>query len=147
MFLHACFSIVLLYIHLPEYLLKDICYVPWEVESFVGVNPIFEASKKLTVDMTSSQAAPWLANLDAYILHNSLKKNFKSNKVIVIDLDAQRQVHLVHKHWFSKLNDNVTHMLILIDIISMYSWTNTVQNIIYHFVTNITVKAYHHRVF
>lgn len=43
--------------------------------------------------------------------------------MIVIDLDAQRQVYLVHKHHFSKLNDNVMHTLILINIISVYSWT------------------------
>lgn len=79
---------------------KDIWYVPGEVESFVGVNPIFEASKKLIVDISRGQVAPLLAKQDAYSLHNSLKKSFESDKVIVIDLDAQRQVHLVHKHWF-----------------------------------------------
>jgi len=71
---------------------------PGKVESFVGVNQIFEASKKRTVDISRSQVAPWLANQDAYSLHNSLRNRFESNKVIVIDLDAQR--HPVHKHVF-----------------------------------------------
>lgn len=32
---------------LPEYLLEDFSYIPGEVESYVGIIPIFQASKKL----------------------------------------------------------------------------------------------------
>ena len=104
-------------------MLNNIYYSPENAGSFSGVEALFRAVKERGLKkITRKQVRNWLKKQEVYTLHQSSRRNFPRNKVIVGGKDAQFQADLVDVRSLSKFNDGYTFLLTCIDILSKYGW-------------------------
>lgn len=92
---------------------------PEHVASFGGVDALYRAAHK---KIKKKDIKQWLESVDAYTLHKPIRRKFKTNRVIVYNIDQQWQADLVDVTNLQKFNGGHRYILTCIDILSKYAW-------------------------
>lgn len=92
---------------------------PEQVESFGGVDALYRAAHK---KIKKKDIKQWLEGVDAYTLHKPIRRKFKTNRVIVYNIDQQWQADLVDVSSLQKFNNGYRYILTCIDILSKHAW-------------------------
>ena len=86
--------------------------------SFGGVEPLFQSVK----NVTRNQVKDFLRGQEAYTLHKQRNKKFKRLKTIAYGLNRHFQTDLADFSNIQKYNKGFKFVLIVIDVLSRYTW-------------------------
>nr|XP_022320169.1 uncharacterized protein LOC111122635 [Crassostrea virginica] len=70
--------------------------------------------------LSKAKIRKWLQRQEAYSLQRGVRRRFKRNKVITLDIDDQWDVDLMDMSKFSKENSGFSFILVVIDIFSKF---------------------------
>ncbi|CAP39320.1 Protein CBG22824 [Caenorhabditis briggsae] len=96
-------------------ILEDAYYNP--ETGFCGINELQRKTKKPT-----EVVKKFLNEQDVYTLHKPARKNFKSERVYVHNIDEQWQSDLVEMIPYAEENKDFKYLLTVIDCFSKYAW-------------------------
>ena len=92
-------------------------YDPSNPGSFGGVHRLWRE-----VGGSKQEAEEWLKTQDTYTLHRPARKKLKRNRIQVAGLDDQWEADLVDMQGLAKQNNNVKHLLTVVDSLSKYAF-------------------------
>jgi len=92
-------------------------YDPSNPGSFGGVQRLWRE-----VGGSKEHVEEWLKTQDAYTLHRPVRKKFERNRIQVAGLDDQWEADLVDVQGLAKQNNNMKHLLTVIDALSKYAF-------------------------
>ncbi|CAP27572.1 Protein CBG07546 [Caenorhabditis briggsae] len=98
-----------------EIKLDDAYYNP--ETGFCGINELQRKTKK-----PIEEVKRFLNEQDVYTLHKPARKNFKSERVYVHNIDEQWQSDLVEMIPYAEENNDFKYLLTVIDCFSKYAW-------------------------
>lgn len=108
--------------------IKNIYTSPHEPSSFSSPLKIQRALKIQGKEIPLSHIKKWLKGNDTYTKHRVARTVYKRNPVISTQIDAQWQGDLADMSNLKAHNDNVTFLLVLIDIVSKYLWVEPLKS-------------------
>ncbi|KAK3099205.1 hypothetical protein FSP39_000987 [Pinctada imbricata] len=112
-----------------ESYLHDVYYNPANAGSFSGPDKLYRHVRKAGKYVVSKyKIRKWLQRQDAYSFQRPLKRRFKRNKVVTLGIDDQWDADLMDMSKFSKENDGVSFILVVIDIFSKFLWMRTTKD-------------------
>ena len=74
------------------------------------------------VGRPKESAAEWLKTQDTYTLHRPVRKTFQRNRIQVAGIDDQWEADLVDVQGLAKQNNNMKHLLTVVDALSKYAF-------------------------
>lgn len=104
--------------------LKNTYYDPKKVGSFSGKAALVRG----VPGVGNKRAEKWLQKQNTYTLHKPIRKKFERNKTIVTTIDEQFQADLVDMAKYSKDNDGIRYLLVVVDVFSRYCWIEPLKN-------------------
>ena len=111
-----------------DYLAK-IYYDPVNAGSFSGPEKLYRYVRKAGKYVLSKyKIRKWLQRQEAYSLQRGVRRRFKRNKVITLDIDDQWDVDLMDMSKFSKENSGFSFILVVIDIFSKFLWMRPLKD-------------------
>ena len=103
--------------------LTKIYFNPKHPASYQGLEKLYDQVKKeKKFKIKLKQIKEWLQEQDVYTLNKPIQKTFPRSRVIVSGIDAQFDTDLMSTAQYSKSNDNVNFLLVVIDIFSRFLW-------------------------
>lgn len=78
--------------------------------------------------MSKYKIRKWLQRQEAYSLQRGVRRPFKKNKVMALGIDDQWDVDLMDMSKYSKENDGIAFVLIVIDIFSKFLWMQPLKD-------------------
>lgn len=90
---------------------------------YSGINDLQRKSGKSQKEVTE-----FLHQQDTYTLHKPARKNYKTQRVFVHDIDEQWQSDLVEMIPYAQENNNFKYLLTVIDCFSKYGWIIPLKN-------------------
>lgn len=109
-------------------LLKKIYYSANNPGSLGGVMKLWNEAKKHQPKLRIEDVKNWLSGEDTYTLFRKAKRKFPRLKILVDRLDEQWQADLMDMSWFSKENDDVKYLLVVVDVFSRFAWVECLRN-------------------
>lgn len=109
---------------------------PNNAGSFGGVNQLYRVLKEKYPDLTLNQVVKWLNTQESYTLFKKTIRKFPRLKTLTQRVDEQWQADLMDVSWFSKYNNNVKYLLVVIDIFSRFAWALPLKDKSAQSVTN-----------
>lgn len=106
--------------------LEDIYYDVSHPAGFSSVNKLYEYVKD--DGYSRKQIIDWLKAQEPYTLHRSLKRNFRTNRVVVSGISELHDLDLADMRSISEYNDNYKYLLVMIDCFSRYAWVKLLKN-------------------
>ena len=97
--------------------LQDVYYDPIQPGSFGGIQSL-QRYTNVPVD----KITPWLQKQETYTLHRPLRRKFDRERIIVSDINDQWEAVLVDLSGISRVNQQYTFLLTVIDVLSKYAW-------------------------
>ena len=97
--------------------LQNVYYDPIQPGSFGGIQ-----SLQRYTNVSLDKITPWLQEQDTYTLHRPLRRRFERERIIVSDIDDQWEADLVELSGISRVNQQYTFLLTVIDVLSKYAW-------------------------
>ena len=85
--------------------------------SFGGVDKLWRE-----VGGPKQEVRDWLKTQATYTLHRPVRKRFERNKIQVAGLDGQWSAELIDVQGIAKHNNNVKHLLTVVDSLSKYAF-------------------------
>lgn len=111
-----------------DYLAK-IYYNPVNAGSFSGPEKLYRYVRQDGKYVLSKyKIRKWLQRQEAYSLQRGVRRHFKKNKVIALGIDDQWDVDLMDMSKYSKGNDGMAFVLIVIDIFSKFLWMQPLKD-------------------
>lgn len=112
-----------------EKALGEVYADPRQPGSFGGVEKVVRGLKRVkNLKASSKEVKKWLAKKDTYTKFTYSRKNFKRNPIIALHIDQQWQGDLADMANIRRDNDNVTFLLVLIDVVSKYLWVEPLKS-------------------
>lgn len=109
--------------------LEQVYYNPVNAGSFSGPDKLYQYVRKQGKYVLSKyKIRKWLQRQEAYSLQKGVRRRFKRNKVIVLGIDDQWDADLMDMSKYSKQNDGVAFILIVIDIFSKFLWMHPLED-------------------
>ena len=109
--------------------LESMYYDPKNAGSFGGPRALYKAVKSAGQRIISmGKIKKWLKSQETYTMHRKMVRRFKRNRVQVDHIDEQWDVDLMDMDYYSKHNNGVRYVLLVIDIFSRYAWAVPLQN-------------------
>ncbi|CAM1322690.1 Uncharacterised protein r2_g3120 [Pycnogonum litorale] len=108
--------------------LSKIYYNPSHPAAFGSVRKLVDDCRKHGFSASEKRVSAWLMSQDPYTLHKRIKRNFKRNRVIVSSIHEQWEIDLMEVSNLKTYNDNLTFILIVIDVLSKYAWAVPLTN-------------------
>ena len=109
--------------------LHNIYYNVKHPASFSGPSKLYhEVKKDGKKNISMKQIKQWLQNQESYSLQRFIRRNFKRSRVMVTGIDDQWDADLIDMAKYSQYNDNITFILIVIDVFSKYVWLRKLPN-------------------
>lgn len=109
--------------------LEQVYYNPVNAGSFSGPDKLYQYVRKQGKYVLSKyKIRKWLQRQEAYSLQKGVRRRFKRNKVIVLGIDDQWDADLMDMSKYSKQNDGVAFILIVIDIFSKFLWMRPLED-------------------
>ena len=106
-----------------EEALEEIYAGPNQPGSFGGADKVQRALKKVkNIKVSTGDVQKWLKKKDTYTKFRAARKNFKRNPIIAPHIDAQWQGDLAEVGNIASHNDGVRYLLVVIDVVSKYTW-------------------------
>lgn len=122
---------------------QEIYADPKQPGSFTGADKVQKSVKQVTAVKTSvKEVRNWLKKKDTYTKFRPARRNFKRNPVIASHIDEQWQGDLADMSNIAKLNNEITFLLVIIDVVSKYIWVEPLKN-----KTAIEVKQAFEKIF
>ncbi len=110
--------------------INSIYYNPDNPASYSGVDKIHDFIKKDgKFNISKHMIKQWLTSQRIYSAHRAVRRKFKRQRVVVSTKYAQYDGDTVNMTKFSKQNKTFSHFLILIDILSRFTWTVPLTNL------------------
>ena len=109
-----------------EKVLSDIYYNVSNPASYSGKQQLIVAAKAKGIDKESVEE--WLKSQDTYTLFKPRKQKFSRLSIIVDHVDDQWQADLLDMSWFSRYNEGIKFLLVVIDCLSRYAWVRPLKN-------------------
>ena len=111
-----------------EYL-SDLYSDPSKPGSFQSAEKLYQTVKKEgRYNITRYQIQKWLQNQESYSLHKAQRRKFKRSPIIVAGKDDQWSADLMDMVKFSKENNSVKYILLVIDTFSKYVWLRPLKD-------------------
>lgn len=108
--------------------IREVYESPKHPGSFSGADKIREALKKVKhLHVSVKDVNNWLKTNDTYTKHRPSRVTFKRNQIIAPHIDAQWQGDLAEVGNIAEHNDGVRYLLILIDVVSKYTWVQPLK--------------------
>lgn len=112
-----------------ENYLKEIYFDPSNPASFSGPQKLYSFIKRDgKYDISKYQIRKWLQNQEPYSLQRSKRKPGNRTHIIVAGIDDQWSADLIDMIKFSKYNDGVNYVLLVIDTFSKYVWLRKLKD-------------------
>ena len=96
--------------------------------SFSNVKVLYKHAKRQNPHITKNYVQGWLIKQPTYSLHRQVRINFKTQPVLVYEIDEQWQADLVDLSKLSKKNSGYKFILVIIDILSKYVWLRPLKS-------------------
>ena len=96
---------------------------PLRAGAYGGINSLVRST-----GIHKDRVQQWLSHQDAYTLHKPVLYKFPRRRIIVNGIDHQWQADLMDLHSLRRYNDNNTFVLIVIDVLSKYTWARILKN-------------------
>ena len=106
-------------------LLNKLYYDPSHPASYSGAEKIVNATRGKT---TRTNVIDWLKSQDAYNLHRPYRKRFLRAHYNVDNIDDVWEADLVDLQSIKEDNDNYSYLLVVIDVLSKYSWVEPLRS-------------------
>ena len=103
--------------------LESIYYDPKKPGSFSGPKALYKAVRaegKRIISM--NKIKKWLQGQEVYTMHRRVVHKFKRNRVYVEKMDDMWDADLMDMTHYTKWNDGVRFVLMVIDVFSIYAW-------------------------
>lgn len=100
-------------------------FTPSEPVSFSGARNIIS---KYNHTADSTVIKDWLNAQNAYTLHRPLRKKFPRLHYIVTNIDDVWEADLVEVGSLKAYNNDITYLLVVIDVLSKFAWVETLKN-------------------
>ena len=108
--------------------LERIYFDPAHPASFKGAHKLYQVVKEEGLhDLRLSQIQAWLQKDPSYSMHKPLRRKFQRLRVIVTGLHDQYEADLADMQKLRKRNDQVTFLLVVIDVFSRYLWVEPLR--------------------
>ena len=111
-----------------EEVLENIYYDVNKPASFGGKLQLLKAAKEETPKITLKDVEQWLKTQDTYNVFRPRKKKFARLPILFDDIDEQWQADLLDMTWFSRYNDGIKFLLVVIDCMSRYAWVRPLKD-------------------
>jgi hypothetical protein len=108
--------------------LEAIYYNPSHPASFSGAKKLKFFLQKNGSDVSTYKIQKWLQHQEPFSLQRQVRRKFKRSPVIVQGIDDQWDADLMDMTKFSKYNDGIKFILVVIDIFSKYLWVRPLEN-------------------
>ena len=109
--------------------LKEIYFNPSKAGSFQSGDKLYQAVKEDgRYNISRHQIQKWLQNQEAYSLQKATRHKFKKTPIIVAGKDDQWSADLMDMVKFSKHNNNVNYVLVVVDTFSKYLWLRPLKD-------------------
>ena len=107
--------------------LEYIYFNPKSGGSFGGARKLWLEARKVLPRLKLTDVKNWLVNYETYSLFRQVRRRFPRLKVLVDRIDEQWQIDLLDMSWFSKDNDGIKYLLVVIDVLSRYAWARPLR--------------------
>ena len=111
-----------------EAFLRQIYYNPKYATAFSGFNKLWLTVKSHGKNISRQQLQDWLASQDVYTSHHPIVYRFKRRRVITRGINDVWDADLADMSGLSEENDDVSYLLIVIDIFSRYLYVEPMKN-------------------
>ena len=108
-------------------ILSNIYFDPSNPVGFSGLNRIFRYVKANHPEISKSQVRKWLRAQDSYSFHKPSRKP-KTTNILVSNIDEQWSADLIDMSEFSKANEDIKYILLIVDTFSKFMWTVPLKN-------------------
>ena len=105
--------------------LEKLYYDPLKAASYSGQRHLIRAARG---NVTRNDVKRWLEEQDAYTLHRPVRKKFPRRMYSVFDMDAVWEADLADLSNIKRFNDNITFLLVVIDVFSKFLWVEPLRN-------------------
>ena len=102
--------------------LHGIYYDPDHAASFSSPEKLYKQTLGEGKNYTLQQIKNWLAKQDSYTLHRPVNRKFERNKVVTSGRDNLWDSDLIDFVRFSKFNNGISYILVIIDVFSRFLW-------------------------
>jgi len=108
--------------------LKKLYYDPSNPASYGGVKRLWREAQKEIPNLKLIDVKKWLRGQDTYTMFRPVRKKFERVHTLVDGIDEQHQGDLLDISWFSRFNDGVRFLLVIIDIMSRFAWVRPLRD-------------------
>lgn len=129
--------------NIKESYLRQIYFDPKHPGSFKGPQKLYQAIKeegRHNIGLTEIKR--WLKDSESFSLHKNLNRKFERLRVIVTGVHDQYDADLADMHKLSRRNDDVTFLLVVIDVFSRFLWVEPLKN-----KSNVSIVQAFERIF
>ena len=104
--------------------LHSIYYDPSHAGSYGGLEKLYRAVRREgKYVLGRTKILKWLQKQETFTLHQRIRRNFKRQRVIVLNIDYQWDADTASMTVYAKDNDGFGYFLLVVDIFSRYVWT------------------------
>ena len=97
-------------------------YTPKSEASFQSSIKLYPIIKKKFPFVSLKEVKLWLQNQESFSLNKAVRRTFKRGRVIVAGIDDQYDTDLMSMLQYKSSNNNVSFVLVIIDILSRFVW-------------------------
>ena len=102
--------------------LHGMYYDPDHAASFSSPEKLYKQTLGEGKNYTLQEIKNWLAKQDSYTLHRPVNRKFERNKVVTSGRDNLWDSDLIDFVRFSKFNNGISYILVIIDVFSRFLW-------------------------
>ena len=123
--------------------LKKIYYDVSNSGSYTGVSRLYDAVLKAgKYNISRNHVKTWLKSQDAYTLHKPARRHFNRKSIFVANIDELWEMDLIVMEDFAKFNDGYKYILVTIDVLSKYVYTEPLKRKSADFVIGALKKIF-----
>lgn len=111
-----------------EDVLREIYYDPNHPASFSSPERLWKLARSRIQGLTLSDTKEWLSSQFTCTIHRQVRRRFPRNRVMATRPNEHWQADLVDMQAWSRLNDNVRYLLVIIDVFSKVAQVFTLLN-------------------
>lgn len=104
---------------------EKIYYAPPHPAAYAGADKLAKVTRK---KWSRERVIEWLESQDAYNLHKLVRRKFPRRSYNVRNLDDVWEADLMDLRAIKTYNDGYSYVLIVIDVVSKYSWAEPIKN-------------------
>jgi transposase InsO family protein len=109
-------------------ILKKIYYDTSQAGSFGSVEKLLFEARNVRPEIEREEVVDWLSGQDAYTLHRKIIRKFERRPIVAHHVDSIWQIDLADVTKHSKYNNDVTFILVAIDVVSRYIFLQPLKN-------------------